>query len=60
MSCKQTAGSNSFYHNHLCQIAGRGLQQINTHGEIIHGVNAFWPHPTQFLILKKVPLFQQS
>lgn len=50
MSCKQTAGYNSFQHNHLCQLAGLGLQQINTHGEITHGVNAFWPHHIQFLI----------
>lgn len=60
MSCKQTASYNSFYHNHLYQLAGLSLQQINTHGEITHGVHAFWPLHTQFLILKKVPLFQQS
>lgn len=59
MSCKQITGYNSFYHNHLYQLAGLGPQQINTHGEITHGVNAFWPLHTQFLILKKVPLFQQ-
>lgn len=53
MSCKQTVGCNSFYHNHPCQLADLGLQQINTHGEITHGVNAIWPHHTQFLILKK-------